>query len=98
MNTDLNLSVTRLERGQLQRINDGEGMCVLNLEGSLWLTQQGDARDIVLEAGDVACIEHAGLTILSALRDARYVLMPEADAVSQQALPVDVAQAAPLQH
>ncbi len=39
MNTDPSLSTTRLERGRLQRINHGEGMHVLNLEGSLWLTQ-----------------------------------------------------------
>jgi len=39
MNTDPSLSTARLERGQLRRINHGEGMHVLNLEGSLWLTQ-----------------------------------------------------------
>jgi hypothetical protein len=54
MNADQSLSTTDLERGQLQRLNAGEGRHVLKLEGSLWLTQQGDTRAIVLEAGDIA--------------------------------------------
>jgi hypothetical protein len=94
MNTDLNLSSTRLQRGELQRINDGEGKRVLNLQGTLWLTQQGDARDVVLEAGDMARIEHDGLSIVSALSDARFVLLHDDDAPSQWDWRIRAAQAA----
>jgi hypothetical protein len=74
MLTDLNLGATHLSRGQLQRLNDERGSRVLCLSGTLWLTQEGERRDIVLEAGDEARIEHDGLSLLSALSDARFVL------------------------
>jgi len=77
MHTDLNLAATHLQRGELQRVPDAQGSLVLCLSGTLWLTQEGDAHDIVLDAGDEARIEHAGLSILSALRDASFVLTPE---------------------
>jgi hypothetical protein len=74
MHTDLNLATTSLKRGQMQREQDARGSLVQCLSGTLWLTQQGDARDIVLEAGDEARIEHDGLSILIALSEARFVL------------------------
>jgi hypothetical protein len=74
MNTDLNLSATFLAKGRLQRIDDGAGTLVSCLSGTLWLTQEGDLRDIVLEAGDEARIERGGASYLSALDNARFVL------------------------
>jgi hypothetical protein len=74
MQTDLKLATTDLKRGQLLRLDDAAGTLVLCLGGSLWLTQQGDQRDIVLEAGDDARIEHDGMSIVSALSDASVVL------------------------
>ncbi len=74
MHTDLNLAATPLTRGHLHRLQDARGSLVLCLSGTLWLTQQGDARDIVLEAGDERRIDQDGLSILSALSDARFVL------------------------
>jgi hypothetical protein len=74
MHTDLTLAATILKRGQMQRLQDARGSLVLCLSGTLWLTQEGDARDIVLEAGDEARIERRGLTILSAMRDTRFVI------------------------
>jgi len=74
MHTDLNLAAASLERGQLQRVQDARGSLVLCLSGSLWLTQEGDNRDVVLEAGDEARIDRDGLSILSALDDSSFVL------------------------
>jgi len=74
MNTDLNLSATHLRRGELLRVQAGQGSLVQCLNGTLWLTQDGDLRDIVLEAGDEALIERDGLSIISALSDSRFVL------------------------
>jgi len=75
MNNELPLAASTLARGRLHRIEDGRGRLVQCLGGRLWLTQEGERRDIVLEAGDEAPIEHDGLTILSALRDSRYVVL-----------------------
>jgi hypothetical protein len=73
MRTDLKLATTHLKRGQLLRLDDAAGTLVLCLGGTLWLTQQGDRRDIVLEAGGEARIEHDGVSIVSALSDADLV-------------------------
>lgn len=75
MNADFPLAGSTLARGQLQGINDGRGLMVQCLGGRLWLTQQGELRDIVLEAGDEARIEHDGRTILCALHDSRYAVL-----------------------
>jgi Protein of unknown function (DUF2917) len=74
MQTDLNLAAITLPRHGLHRLDDARGVLVSALTGTLWITQQGDARDIVLEAGDDALIEHDGLTLVTALADARFVL------------------------
>ena len=74
MHTDLKLPATSLKRGQLRRLQDARGSLVLCLSGTVWLTQEGERRDIVLEAGDEALIEHAGLSLLSALSDTHFVV------------------------
>lgn len=83
MHTDLKLPATWLKRGQLHRLQDARGSLVLCLGGTLWLTQEGQQRDIVLEAGDEALIEHDGLSILSALRDTHFVVSPDRGAVEE---------------
>jgi hypothetical protein len=75
MRNDLMLATEALPRGGLRRITDGRGLLLLCLEGRLWLTQEGDARDIVLEPGQTARVEHGGLAIVQALRDARLQLL-----------------------
>lgn len=75
MNNDLNLSAQRLSSGALHTVPDGRGTLLQCLAGTLWLTQQDDLRDIVLEAGDEALIEHDGLSIVSALSDASFLLL-----------------------
>ena len=71
---DLRLGAHPLPHGHLHRIDGGRGRLVQCLEGRLWMTQQDDPRDLVLESGDVAVIERDGLTVLQALADARFVV------------------------
>lgn len=75
MNTDLRLPAISLHHGHTHQVKDGKGLRVACLTGTLWLTQQDDRRDIVLEAGDVATIERDGLSLLTALADAQFVLL-----------------------
>ena len=74
MNTDLHLSSTFLARHALQRVVDAKGTLVQCLGGTLWLTQEGDPRDIVLQAGEEALIDRDGVSLLFAMSDARFVL------------------------
>jgi hypothetical protein len=73
MNHDLNQTTRVFNKGQLQRIEDGQGDRVLCVSGCLWLTQQGSRRDIVLNAGDEVALSHDGTTIVMALSDSRWL-------------------------
>ena len=55
-----------LERGSVLRIEDGGDLLVYVWEGSLWLTQERDARDRYLGAGDWFRLDRDGVTLASA--------------------------------
>jgi hypothetical protein len=59
-----------LERSQILRIRGGKGASVRVVAGALWVTQDGDARDVVLEAGDDFVLDRPGLAVLVPLGDA----------------------------
>jgi len=63
-----------LDRGGMLRIEDGRGMLVYLWEGSAWLTQDGEGRDVMLGAGSWFRIERGGVTLLYALADCRLTL------------------------
>jgi Protein of unknown function (DUF2917) len=59
-------------------IANGCGMTVRVEAGSVWLTQEGIARDVLLSAGESFRIERDGSTLVSALKApfALITLMP----------------------
>ena len=61
--------VTLADRDLLE-LDRSRGSTVQSLTGTLWITQHGDIRDIVLSAGDAWTIERDGLTIVAAQGDA----------------------------
>jgi hypothetical protein len=63
-----------LDDGQTLRLQDARGASVLVLSGEVWLTQEGEARDVVLTAGGRHLIERDGLSVLQALDDARVAI------------------------
>jgi DUF2917 family protein len=56
----------RLNTGELLDISDGEGCTVSCLEGSAWITQSNDERDIVLNAGEAFVLDKPGLALVCA--------------------------------
>ncbi len=66
-----------LTRHQPQRIDAPRGVLVHCLHGALWVTQDGDPRDIVLGPGEEHRLEHDAVTFVSALEDSRYLLLRE---------------------
>ena len=75
MDNDLYRAAPEMAKGGLHRIHDGQGLRVQCLSGCLWLTQQSDPRDVVLEAGDAFTIDRPGDTYLSALASSRFVML-----------------------
>ncbi|MCG6951117.1 MAG: DUF2917 domain-containing protein [Betaproteobacteria bacterium] len=63
-----------LKRGGMLRVEDGRRMLVYLWEGSAWLTQDGENRDVMLGAGSWFRIERGGVTLLYALAECRLTL------------------------
>ena len=56
----------RLERFGAVALRNRRGSTVTCVSGTLWLTMEGDTRDIVLAAGASFVVDRDGLTILAA--------------------------------
>jgi Protein of unknown function (DUF2917) len=73
-------AATRLaHRGMLQ-LRDHAGDRIDCLDGSVWITQDGDPRDVVLDAGEAFTLDRPGTAIVYALADARVVVQRPAAA------------------
>jgi hypothetical protein len=66
--------LTDLPRGGTLRIADGRSHVVAVFEGQVWLTQDGDLRDVFLEAGESFNSGSSGVTLVQAMRDARLLV------------------------
>jgi len=75
MNNDLILGARPLVKGRVRRVPAALGQRVECLSGSLWITQDGDRRDIVLGSGDSFEFDRAGNALVSALADSRYLML-----------------------
>jgi hypothetical protein len=75
MNNDLILSARPLVKGRIRRVRDAKGRRVECLSGSLWLTQDGDDRDVVLAPGESFGFDRPGAALVSAFADSRYLML-----------------------
>jgi hypothetical protein len=55
-----------LERSQTVQLIDAAGVTAALVKGCLWITMDGDRRDIMLGAGESWTVERNGLTLLHA--------------------------------
>ena len=58
--------LVHLQPRELLDINDGLGIAVVCLEGTAWITQSDDARDIVINAGQAFVLDKQGLALVAA--------------------------------
>ncbi len=73
-----------LGRTQHLPLHDRAGWTVRALCGTAWITQDGDLRDIVLEAGDAFVLDRNGSALVSALNETRVSITRDADRPAQQ--------------
>lgn len=59
--------ILEMERGATHRVSTRRPLVIRSLAGAVWVTQEGDARDFVLKAGQAARFDGAGLVVLEAL-------------------------------
>lgn len=57
----------KLQRDQHMRLSDAQGWKIKAVDGTVWITQEGDSRDIVLRNGESFVFDRAGKVLLSAL-------------------------------
>jgi hypothetical protein len=57
--------------GEVLRLESASSYEVAVDEGRVWLTEDGDARDVWLTAGQHATLSGRGLAVIEAVRDAR---------------------------
>ena len=75
MRNDLMFDSLPLAKGRIRRVRRPLGRRVECVTGALWVTQDGDPRDIVLSPGDSFVFDQRGDALISALDDARLLLL-----------------------
>ncbi len=75
MRNDLIFDTRLLTKGRIRRVHHPVGRRVECVTGSLWITQDGDLRDIVLAAGESFVFDHKGDALISALDDSSFLLL-----------------------
>lgn len=65
-----------LRAGEVWRGRAQGPACVRVLDGTVWITREGDAADYVLRAGETFHAEARGLIVVQAMEDARMVVCP----------------------
>jgi hypothetical protein len=85
--------VVELEQGDLPPLDRAKGVRVSCVEGSLWLTEERGAADVVLQPGQSYEVEAAGRTLVQAMSRSR-VAVQALGARAQLAFAFPQAQAA----
>ena len=75
MNQDLINGTRSLAKGRIRHVHADTGRRVECVSGAIWITQDGDLRDIVLAAGESFDFDRRGEALLSAFADSRYLLL-----------------------
>lgn len=73
MKIELQQGAVRLGPNQTLKVVDGAGSTVCAVEGSVWITEENQSRDIVLERGACYRLRKGGLALVNALGGAASV-------------------------
>ena len=68
MELNANTAVLELKPGQIVTLDDAPGASVMARCGSVWITEEGEANDIVLGAGEKRVIANNGRTLIQAMQ------------------------------
>jgi hypothetical protein len=67
MNIELNRNGLCLKPQQLVKVRGGRGHSIVCHSGSVWVTQDGDPRDVILRAGEAFTLDRDGPALVQAL-------------------------------
>ena len=69
------VQIFRLSRHEVRNFTGRPGLRLASHRGRVWITQDGDPRDVVIDAGEGHVLDRDGPVYVQALDDA-WVLMP----------------------
>ena len=67
MRLELEAGAVRLSPHQTLRLRDSAGSTVCAVEGAVWITEENQARDIVLAEGNCYRLRNGGLAVINPL-------------------------------
>jgi uncharacterized protein (AIM24 family) len=82
MNIRIEQARLQLARHRYMEVVDGEGASMHCLAGTLWVTQDGDPRDVVLAPGESFTLDRNGVAIVYATDDAALCFSRSASALT----------------
>ena len=74
-----------LKAREILPIEDGAGLEVKCLRGTLWITQSGDREDRILDSGEFFVLDRPGLSLVNALLDPALVIIQRGTVTLQHA-------------
>lgn len=92
MSATLDHDCTALPDGALLRLRNRFGATVTVVRGRIWITQDSDRRDVVLDAGESFVIDRPGLAVVQAFGAACVGVTPQASAEEDRLTTVRRAQ------
>jgi hypothetical protein len=73
MRIEMKEGAVRLSPNQTLKVRDAAGTTVCAVEGSVWITEENQGKDIVLERGACYRLRRGGLALVNALGGAAAV-------------------------
>jgi hypothetical protein len=67
MRIELKAGAVRLGPNQTLKVTDGVGSTVCAVEGSVWITEENQPKDIVLERGACYRLRQKGIALVNSL-------------------------------
>ena len=74
-----NRFVVEMQQGDVLPLDSAPGVRIASLEGSLWLTEERGARDVILAPGESYEVETKGRTLVQAMSRARLAVESAGD-------------------
>jgi len=83
METSLHHSLMSLDTGEMLSIESGRGRCLVVFAGRVWITQEGDIGDHIVETGHSFTFDRYGVALVEALVPTRLSLLGEPTEVAE---------------
>ena len=91
MNLQLEAPVLALETGQIFSLDNACGTSIQPRRGTVWITEEGEARDFVVGPGEAFLVTRRGRTLVQAMAPAHVALRGKEARAAPQPLPLEPA-------